>query len=58
MMDFIRAEAELPRIREPRYGSQLKPSAIQHYTKKKECELAREWIEGIILPEDEKTVLE
>ena len=31
-MDFIRAEAELPKTKEPRYGSQLKYRANLHDT--------------------------
>ena len=30
LMDFIRAKAELPKIKEPRYGSQLKHRANLH----------------------------
>ena len=32
LMDFIRAKAELPKIKEPRYGSQLKHRANLHDT--------------------------
>ena len=31
LMDFIRAKAELPKIKEPKYGSQLKQRANPHY---------------------------